>query len=364
MAGRLLQILGALTILGMCAALGAGFTVLKDRVRVVVQDDRPDSGPDPTALLRDDVQLLSEDVKQLQNAVAGNFQRLATGLDDGASARHEDVLALRREVAALAAALQRVQTQVAGVQQGLEQQRLAQQVTPPAEGAPAAGGEPQVQAPSIAPEVADPTPVEPVATTAPAKPKTTGFLSFQLPSSGFAFDQPQRYVLLPELCRVGFDAKSTLHDFTGVTSELHGEFRADWDDADGLCVGEVVVDARALKTGVEGRDENMLEHLDTPRHPELRFAVQAFRATAVDVPGRSAVGDVIGRMTIRGKTCDLRMPVRITVDPQQRVVIEGQAKLLLSDYEVPVPNQLGVISMEDQVVIWIALRARAQAESK
>jgi hypothetical protein len=53
------------------------------------------------------------------------------------------------------------------------------------------------------------------------------------------------------------------------------------------------------------------------------------------------------------------MPVHIRVDPQQRVVIEGQLPLRLSDYEVPVPNQVGLISMEDEVKVWIALRARS-----
>ena len=68
-------------------------------------------------------------------------------------------------------------------------------------------------------------------------------------------------------------------------------------------------------------------------------------------------------MTIRGKTLVLRVPVKIEVDPQQRVVIKGQAKLKLSDYGVPVPSQLGVINMEDEVMVWLALRARAQAEA-
>ena len=65
-------------------------------------------------------------------------------------------------------------------------------------------------------------------------------------------------------------------------------------------------------------------------------------------------------MTIRGQTRELTMPVAIEVDPQKRVVVTGQAPLELSDYGVPVPSQLGIINMQDEVVVWVALRARVQ----
>src|SRR5690606_39721898 len=108
---------------------------------------------------------------------------------------------------------------------------------------------------------------DPVAEAPATKPKS-GFLSFSLPATRLAFDQPQEYKLLPKLCRVGFDAKSTLHDFTGVTSAVSGSFRADFDDRDGLCQGEVLATAGTLKTGVDGRDANMWEYLDSANHPE------------------------------------------------------------------------------------------------
>ncbi len=34
------------------------------------------------------------------------------------------------------------------------------------------------------------------------------------------------------------------------------------------------------------------------------------------------------------------------------------------DYEVPVPSQLGLINMQDEVVVWIALRARVAAAGR
>ena len=69
---------------------------------------------------------------------------------------------------------------------------------------------------------------------------------------------------------------------------------------------------------------------------------------------------VVGKMTIRGQTRPLTMAVSIEIDPQKRVVVKGESPLKLSDYGVPVPSQLGVINMQDEVKIWIALRARMQ----
>jgi polyisoprenoid-binding protein YceI len=197
----------------------------------------------------------------------------------------------------------------------------------------------------------------PAASTAPTK----GFLTFDLPSRGLSFSGPQHYRILPSLSRVGFDAKSTLHDFTGVTSKLQGDLFADLAATTPVWRGRVSCDAATLNTGVEGRDEGLRDHLATARHPRIEFELKEFVAApgGVDVDKRRVKGVVSGQMTIRGKTRPLSMPVEISVDESQRLVIAGQTTLALTDYGVPVPSQLGLISMQDQVKVWISLRARS-----
>jgi polyisoprenoid-binding protein YceI len=209
----------------------------------------------------------------------------------------------------------------------------------------------------------DAQPARDVAPAPPPKRAGAAFLSFAMPQARFRFDEPQQYTLLPELCRVGFDAKSTLHDFSGVTSQVRGGFRADLDDPDGAWTGDVSATAASLRTGVDGRDENMREHLDAKTHADIRFVVERFHPAAggVDVAKQTLRGDVAGTMTIRGVSRPFRMPIHVEVDPQQRVVLTGQAPLKLGDYGVPVPSQLGLINMQEEVVVWIALRARAAA---
>ena len=146
-----------------------------------------------------------------------------------------------------------------------------------------------------------------------------------------------------------------------MTSAVRGSFRADFDDPQGAWTGEVAAAAATLVTGVDGRDASMREHLDTAHHADIRFAIERFvpAVDGVDVARKKARGEVRGTMTIRGQSKPFAMPIAVEVDPQQRVVLTGQVPLKLGDYGVPVPSQLGVINMQDEVVVWIALRARA-----
>jgi polyisoprenoid-binding protein YceI len=344
-------------------------------VRIVVMPDAVEDRPDAVALLRDEVHQLADGLQALTQAVGDNFQRLQQADEATAAARHA-------ELTAALAALEPVRAQMASTLQRLEaieRQLLAlpdlvaaAAPAPPATSAVA--GSTAIDEPTAAPaanaapepEVRPSTPGPATVAAAPAAPAPAraagSFLTFAMPGATMRFDQPQHYVLLPELSRVGFDAKSTLHDFTGVTSQLAGAFTADFDDPDGNWSGRVTCAAATLRTGVDGRDANMLEHLDTEHHPDICFDLQRFvpQPDGIDVGRQTARGEVVGTMTIRGKSRELRMPVRVTVDAGKRVVIAGETPLKLTDFEVPVPSQLGIIGMQDEVKVWVSLRARAK----
>ena len=383
MSGKLLQALGALFVLGLVGGAVGGLMVLKDRIKVVVAaDDAGATGPAPIALLRDDVRQMASDTAEWQQGVGRNFEQLGTALEERATARHEDVQRLRTEVTALREALAALRSEhaatkalVAGLPAAVAAVTPAvvtpavvtpAVVTPAGVAtAPVAPPEP-IAAATAPPAVAPPEPVAaPEANAAPSKPKG-GFLTFSVPASKFRFDEPQDYALVPDLCSVGFDAKSTLHDFTGRTGAVRGSFRADFDEAEAKWSGEIVCQAATLVTGVEGRDDNMRDHLDTKNHAEIRFRLDQFKAApdGLDEANQKVRGEVSGTMTIRGQSRPFAMPVAVEVDAQKRVVVTGQAPLKLSDHGVPVPSQLGLINMQDEVVVWIALRARAVAGGK
>ncbi|HLQ38869.1 MAG TPA: YceI family protein, partial [Planctomycetota bacterium] len=102
---------------------------------------------------------------------------------------------------------------------------------------------------------------------------------------------------------------------------------------------------------------------DTAHHPEIVFQLTGFvpDQDGIDKTRRQVHGAVVGQMAIHGVTRELRMQVTLRVDDSQRLVLDGQVPLELSDYEITVPSQLGVISVNDEVKLWIALRARVQA---
>jgi polyisoprenoid-binding protein YceI len=167
---------------------------------------------------------------------------------------------------------------------------------------------------------------------------------------------------LPELSRVGFDAKSTLHDFSGVTSTLSGRFSANLGDPAGGWKGTVACKVATLITGVDGRDASLREHMDSEHHPEIRFDLTGFtpQKDGIDTAKMTVRGEGEGTMTIRGKSRDLRLPLQVSVDASRRVLIEGEAALKMSDYGIAVPSQLGVINVQDEVKVWLSLRARAK----
>lgn len=380
--GVVLQWCGALALLGAAALTLGGFAVLKDRVRIVVQDDQQPTGPDPVALLRDEVASLQRALDDLRAAQATQAERLGQALDERAAARHGElqerltvvlptVEASERQAATHRALVQQFATlrnELLALRSAVEKLAAApgkrgEQEPPPVAAEPEPAPPEPAPASTVTGSPAAGTPAVGAAAAPAAPAPARSFLSFRLPENAASFTDPQDYTLVPDLCRVGFDAKSTLHDFTGVTSAVAGEFHADFRSEPGPWRGEVRVAADRLATGVDGRDAGLRERLETAQHPQLTFAITGFTAAAVDPAQRTARGTVRGTMTIRGQQRDVAMPVRFAFDPQQRLVIEGQMPLKLSDYGVPVPSQLGgAITMQDEVSVWIALRARPQAK--
>lgn len=355
----LLPTVGALALLGVGAAGVGSLLVVKDRIRLEAHLDAPEQ--DNLALVRDDLRTLQTDLAALTGALEQHLNQRAE--QDAAAAaaelasdtRVETMLAaIERSLQASAARTEQLAAQMAAMERGGVSGRA--QPTDTVLVAAPTSAEPLPQ-----PVAQEPAAQQPAADPAPA-PAAKGFLGFQLPNRSFAFDRDQSFEILGDLSRVGFDAKSTLHDFSGVTSKVRGTFTGNLANPAAAFSGSIACEAASLDTGVEGRDEAMCENLDTQRHANIEFTVQSFVPDegGVDRDKMTVRGSVVGTMRIRGVEKPLTMPVKITVDASRRLLIEGQSKVHLPDFSVPVPDKV-VISMEPDVVIWIALRARVAA---
>lgn len=384
MAAKMLSTIGALALVALGATGLAALAVVKQRVQVTVEPpiDERERGPDALELVRADVATLRDDLAAFSGAMGPQLEQLRDSLDQSGAERsatsRAQIEALRGELRTIAARLGELEQRseldaqrVAAALESVAERRALETAAaaPSAESAvdvrPEAAVEPSPESveksaevvaalePAAEPEI-EPEP-EPAA-NAPAKGRS--FLSFTLPSQSFRFEGRQRLSIVPSLSRVGFDAKSTLHDFSGVTQRVSGELIVDLSAPTVGCEGTVRVEAQSLDTGMAERDEGMRKQLDVARHPELVFEWKSFRDAKVDVARHSLTGTAVGFLSIKGARREAAMPVRVSVDASKRVTIEGELAVKMSDFGVSPPSQLGVIRVEDSVRVWIALRAR------
>lgn len=378
---RTFSILGALALLAWTALGLFAWSSASGHFQVTVVEAGSSTQETMRALaLADQVTALHEDLRALSTALGQNLEALSEELaarqTELAAAQAKDLAGVQDSVRLLAPGQLALQQSLARLQGELE---LLAQAVREAQALAAAAPTPRTESDAGVP-VAEPpaaealvaaVPPEPAAAPTPAaeavespEKKRRSFLAFRLPSEDLRFDERRSWTVLPALSRVGFDAKSTLHDFSGVSSNVQGELEANLAEPGLKPSANVRVQAKTLVTGIEGRDTEMRENLAVDKHAELVFELNAFEATRIDAKARTCEGKASGRMSIRGVARDVEMPVRLSIDEARRLCVEGDMQLDLTQYEVPVPSKLGMISMEKNVKVWISLRLRADPRAE
>lgn len=419
--GKTLQIIGVLALVGFTGLGIAIWAQIPSKLNVTLSEGEASEDALKIALLRDRVETLSGDLEALTATLQENFTRLVEATSGEATetaaaqartaerlreleAAVPEALKAREERAraeaearvlnAALARLERTNAQAAAMLRELDALRTSlreaaaaptQPVVPapspveppplPPVTAPAPASTPALpdaSAPPEAPAIPEPS-TQPVAEApelaedetaedeAEKPKKKKSFLAFDLPSRKFTFGGTQNYAVLGALSRVGFDGKSTLHDFTGTSNRVSGSFRVDLANPGAGIEGRIQVLASSLNTGLADRDSDMRTHLGVAQHKQIVFVAEGFEGARSDPRAQTVAGTIVGKLTIKGTTQNVRMPVRARIDDAKRLVVEGELPIRMSRFGVRVPTQAGVISMEDGVTIWIRLRARARA---
>jgi polyisoprenoid-binding protein YceI len=112
---------------------------------------------------------------------------------------------------------------------------------------------------------------------------------------------------------------------------------------------EVVIPVKGLKSGESGLDKNMYKALKADRAPEIRFTLTRYESSlAADgsLPFRAT-----GPLSIGGVQKDITLEGTAKPGPTE-LLVEGQYRLLMSDYGIKPPTlMLGAIKVHDPVII-------------
>jgi len=353
----MIRILVILLAAGALVGIGAGGALLltPDKLQLVVdaggesaRTATPPPPPDRTG------EVLGR-IDTLRDALAA----FATALDDSAAERDaigRELAAERREAARARATLQarldRVTRQLDDARAGIAALASAGARPVPAVEAPAE--------PAPEPEVATP---EPVAATKPApKRRSLAELLAERPHIDVR-DRAATWSLSAGHCRVGFDGRSTIHNFTARSGAVEGTFRLHFrQPADGAG-GELRLGVATLDSSNADRDQEIVRHLAGEKReaPEIRCEILSITAAdGQEGDARKATAKV--RFHIHGKAHEADAPLDLEFTSQRLLHVKGETKIRMSDFDIHPKAKLGVIKVEDEVTVWWDLYAEVARE--
>lgn len=186
-------------------------------------------------------------------------------------------------------------------------------------------------------------------------------------SAGFT-----RYVIVPEhpdvegrteswylagetLARIGVPSTAK-----GTTSEVSGEFFIGPQGLDPNNVSRVVVKLANLRSDESRRDARVRDALEVTRYPEASFTIEAIEGWPGEIPeGQDVRLTLVGTMDLHGVKRTLEWE---TVARRRGNVITALAttRFRYEDFDIPLLNIAGFVSVEEDVTVQIQVIAVAQ----
>ncbi|MEK7469016.1 MAG: YceI family protein [Planctomycetota bacterium] len=219
--------------------------------------------------------------------------------------------------------------------------------------------DPGLVVPEIPPEAALAKPEEATASESPAGPEffgvqvgSAGDAPASVPSSGL-----QRLRLMNGRCVAGFDAKTSVVDFSGWTKNLTGELTYEPGRPVESARGSVTADPTTMDTGDAARDKELREeHLECATFPRMGFEISVVKMTSVGTV------DMSGSMEIHGIKKDVTIPCSFKLRSDGFAYVAGEIKVKMTDFGIKPPTKLGIITVEDEIRIWFEIWAEPVKE--
>jgi polyisoprenoid-binding protein YceI len=218
---------------------------------------------------------------------------------------------------------------------------------------------PVLLVPVIPPEVAVAKTEEAVASTLPAGPEFFGVPvgpATGAPASGPATGL-KRLRLMAGRCVAGFDAKTSVIDFSGWTKALTGELTFEPSRPVESAKGSVTADPTTLDTGDADRDKELREvHLECAKFPRMGFDITVVKMTSVGTV------DMSGTMELHGIRKDVTIPCSFKLRSDGFAYVAGEIKVKMTDFGIKPPTKLGIITVDDEIRVWFEIWAEPVTE--
>jgi len=142
----------------------------------------------------------------------------------------------------------------------------------------------------------------------------------------------------------GIGAKTVV----GRTPAVSGQMQLEGTQ---IVATEIVADMTQMLTDDPGRTgalKSASGGLDTNNFPEARFTLtQPIELGAAPVEGASVDVQAVGDLTVHGVTREVTIPLTAELQPGVIVVIGSLVDIQLSDFEIPKPTSVVVLSVEE-----------------
>jgi methyltransferase len=170
--------------------------------------------------------------------------------------------------------------------------------------------------------------------------------------------QLRRYRLDADASRVGFDGRSTLHDWSARTSALTGTLVSGYPEHSAISGAQVVALAAKLDSENGLRDDEMRSRLDVKTHPELRF--QLTEARALPASGEVRTLELTGDFLIHGVSQGRRLEAQVS--PRGAGLgVSGRVAFPMSEHGITPPD-LVLVTVSDRIEVWFDLLWRPVEE--